>query len=35
MGKEYYWLSGKFVNQDKGEDTDEWALANNYISIFF
>ena len=33
MGKEYYWLSGKFVNQDKGEDTDEWALANNYISV--
>lgn len=33
MGKEYYWLSGKFVNQDKGEDTDVWALANNYISI--
>lgn len=32
-GKEYYWLSGKFVNQDKGEDTDEWALAHNYISI--
>jgi 5'-nucleotidase len=33
MGKEYYWLSGKFVNLDKGEDTDEWALENGYISI--
>lgn len=33
MGKEYYWLTGKFVNHDHGEDTDEWALANNYISI--
>lgn len=33
MGKEYYWLSGKFVNNDKGEDTDEWALQNGYISI--
>jgi 5'-nucleotidase len=33
MGKEYYWLTGKFVNHDKGEDTDEWALANGYISI--
>lgn len=32
-GKEYYWLTGKFVNLDKGEDTDEWALANNYVSI--
>ncbi|WP_456376397.1 5'/3'-nucleotidase SurE [Lutibacter sp.] len=33
QGKVYYWLTGKFVNMDKGEDTDEWALANNYISI--
>jgi len=32
-GKDYYWLSGEFVNLDKGEDTDEWALANGYISI--
>ena len=32
-GKKYYWLTGKFVNMDKGEDTDEWALANNYISM--
>ncbi|MBC7494627.1 MAG: 5'/3'-nucleotidase SurE [Flavobacterium sp.] len=33
FGKEYYWLSGEFINQDKGEDTDEWALANGYVSI--
>lgn len=33
MGKDYYWLSGKFVNLDKGEDTDEWALAQGYISV--
>lgn len=32
-GRNYYWLTGKFVNYDKGEDTDEWALANRYISI--
>lgn len=32
-GREYYWLTGKFVNMDKGEDTDEWALAHNFISI--
>ncbi|MEA9413358.1 5'/3'-nucleotidase SurE [Flavobacterium sp. PL02] len=32
-GKDYYWLSGEFVNQDKGEDTDEWALENDYISV--
>ena len=33
MGKEYYWLTGEFINQDKGEDTDEWALENGFISI--
>jgi 5'-nucleotidase len=33
FGKEYYWLTGEFINLDKGEDTDEWALANNYISV--
>ena len=33
LGREYYWLSGKFVNNDKGEDTDEWALENEYVSI--
>ena len=32
-GKDYYWLSGAFVNLDKGEDTDEWALENGYISV--
>lgn len=33
LGKDYYWLTGEFVNQDKGEDTDEWALENGYISV--
>ena len=33
QGKDYYWLTGKFVNLDKGEDTDEWALENGYISL--
>ncbi|HQX03059.1 MAG TPA: 5'/3'-nucleotidase SurE, partial [Flavobacterium sp.] len=33
QGKDYYWLTGEFVNQDKGEDTDEWALEQGYISI--
>ena len=33
FGKDYYWLTGKFVNEDQGEDTDEWALENGYISI--
>ena len=33
MGKEYYWLTGTFVNEDKGKDTDEWALEQGYVSI--
>lgn len=33
MGRDYYWLTGKFVNMDNGEDTDEWALANGYVSV--
>ena len=32
-GKTYYWLSGNFQNFDKARDTDEWALANKYVSI--
>ena len=32
-GKPYYWLTGKFMNYDKGTDTDEWALANHYVSV--
>lgn len=32
-GRDYYWLTGKFVNLDHGEDTDEWALKHGYISI--
>ncbi|MFT7335096.1 MAG: 5'-nucleotidase [Porticoccaceae bacterium] len=33
QGRDYYWLAGEFVNQDKGEDTDEWALGNGYVSV--
>ncbi len=32
-GRKYYWLTGKFVNMDKGHDTDEWALNNGYVSV--
>jgi 5'/3'-nucleotidase len=32
-GRDYYWLTGEFVNQDNGIDTDEWALDNGYVSI--
>ena len=33
FGKDYYWLTGTFENHDKGSDTDEWALANGYVSV--
>ena len=33
LGREYYWLTGEFINKDKGEDTDEWALGNGFISV--
>jgi 5'-nucleotidase len=33
-GREYYWLTGKYLNHEpNAEDTDEWALKNNYIAI--
>lgn len=32
-GRHYYWLTGEFVNFDKGKDTDVWALAHNYVSV--
>lgn len=33
-GRAYYWLTGEFVNfEPESNDTDEWALANGYISV--
>lgn len=32
-GRNYFWLTGKFINFDKGEDTDEWALEHHYVSV--
>ncbi len=33
-GAKYSWLTGSFINREPdAEDTDEWALANNYISV--
>ena len=32
-GQPYFWLAGNFVNFDEGEDNDEWAIANNYVSV--
>ncbi|MDF1672947.1 MAG: 5'/3'-nucleotidase SurE [Vicingaceae bacterium] len=33
FGRTYYWLTGKFVVEEDGSDTDEWALDNGYISV--
>lgn len=33
-GRSYYWLTGEFVNfEPEANDTDEWALANGYVSV--
>lgn len=32
-GQKYYWLSGSFQSEDKGEDTDIWALDHGYVSV--
>ena len=33
-GIPYYWMTGKFENQEPdAEDTDLWALKNGYVSI--
>ncbi len=32
-GRNYYWLTGKFINKEKGNESDIWALENGYISI--
>lgn len=33
MQQPYYWLTGKFYCDDKGEGTDIWALDNGYVSV--
>ncbi|MFZ4426417.1 MAG: 5'/3'-nucleotidase SurE [Saprospiraceae bacterium] len=32
-GQKYYWLTGRFVAQDNGQDTDIAALKEGYISV--
>jgi len=31
--KPYFWLTGKFICEDKGTDTDIWALQHNFASV--
>lgn len=33
-GADYFWLTGRFVNSEPDNpETDEWALANGYVSV--
>ena len=33
QGRPYWWLTGKFVCHEPPVESDEWALAQNYISV--
>lgn len=33
LGKKYYWLTGKFKDQEQADDTDMAALRKGYVSI--
>ena len=33
-GRSYYWLTGEFIDMESGKnDTDVWAVKNNYVSV--
>jgi 5'-nucleotidase len=32
-GRDYYWITGVFSNPDNKEDTDTWALEQNYVAV--
>jgi 5'-nucleotidase len=31
--RSYYWLTGHFQLEDRGEDTDVWAIQHDYVSV--
>jgi 5'-nucleotidase len=33
MGREYFWLSGKYISADNGLETDEGAMKAGYVSV--
>ncbi len=33
FGRDYFWLTGEFKDQEQAEDTDMYALANGYVSV--
>jgi 5'-nucleotidase len=32
-GRKYYWMKGVYVHTGNGEDTDQWAVENNFIAV--
>jgi 5'-nucleotidase len=32
-GRKYYWMKGVFAEIGNGEDTDHWALKNDYVAV--
>ena len=32
-GREYYWMKGVYVKIGNGQDTDQWAMENNFVAI--
>ncbi len=32
-GRRYFWMAGDFTKKEESEDTDVWAIENNYASI--
>ena len=33
FGRDYYWLTGEFIEEETAEYTDIYALKNNYVSV--
>lgn len=32
-GRKYYWMKGVYVSMEKNEESDQWAVENNYVAI--
>lgn len=32
-GRKYYWMKGVYVSMEHGDDSDQWAVENNYIAM--
>ena len=32
-GSKYYWMKGVYVSMENGNDSDQWAIENNYIAM--